>query len=595
MTAHALATVAAVAVAVRLTGRSVPARFPTKCTLCAAFVAKGSGAVRAIGRKPDGGTAWQVQCDRCERGERLPVDSPALARGVVLTTQQDAVVNAMRAGESIFVRARAGTGKTFTLVQGLIAMSQVSRRRTAVLAFNREMADELREKCPADVAFCRTLDAIAHRALTLEFGTAGKAEDTAGNWILDGSRLKRIARGIARLAGLKKFAGIGESAQFMRVYRDESREGFERFVAEFNIETPEFPGKEGIPGDSLDLERWYRMACETLAMVRNPEMDSHGRRLFSFEDGHEMIANGAISAPSWLTVIIDEAQDVSVLNIDMLRRVVEREGNVIAVGDDRQAIYGFRGAAPDSVERLIATFGLRELPLTLTRRCAKAIVALAREIVPDFEAAPDAPDGSVEFPSEGEWHPMNDVSRGEWIISRTNAPLVKIAMSYIEARKPFRFLGRDALASIRNWCVELGGDLRRFSALTETEVLARASGATEAEQADAELRADDREVERLADRESTLRALALGAKTGRTVLDRIAEISANGGGDPSQMVTLSSVHQAKGKEAHTVHMCGTTFYMPGGRRIEEENLWYVAVTRAKTRLVIAEFPPRKRG
>ncbi len=79
-----------------------------------------------------------------------------------------------------------------------------------------------------------------------------------------------------------------------------------------------------------------------------------------------------------------------------------------------QAIYGFAGADAESMSRMIKELSLGyrtsgetgitgdgrgciTLPLTVTRRCGKAIVDEAKKIVPDFESHPDNGPGKVSY------------------------------------------------------------------------------------------------------------------------------------------------------------------------------------------------------
>ena len=43
-------------------------------------------------------------------------------------------------------------------------------------------------------------------------------------------------------------------------------------------------------------------------------------------------------------ILIDEFQDINRIQYDVIRMLAEPENNIFAVGDDDQAIYGFRGA-----------------------------------------------------------------------------------------------------------------------------------------------------------------------------------------------------------------------------------------------------------
>ncbi len=76
-----------------------------------------------------------------------------------------------------------------------------------------------------------------------------------------------------------------------------------------------------------------------------------------------------------------------------------------------------------------------------------------------------------------------------------------------------------------------------------------------------------------------------------TVPELIARIDSLFGDTPpggdNRTITLSSIHKAKGLEAERVYLLQDTLY-PGGdkTRIEEANLEYVGVTRAKRTLVM---------
>ncbi|TSD65764.1 ATP-dependent DNA helicase [Aeromicrobium piscarium] len=112
-------------------------------------------------------------------------------------------------------------------------------------------------------------------------------------------------------------------------------------------------------------------------------------------------------------VLLDEYQDTSVAQRDLLRAVFAGQG-ISAVGDPAQGIYGWRGAASGNLAAFLDDFaGEKDSPgtrhaLSVTRRCAPEIIDLAavvareyyeddavKPIVTPLRAAPENPPGEV--------------------------------------------------------------------------------------------------------------------------------------------------------------------------------------------------------
>ena len=107
-----------------------------------------------------------------------------------------------------------------------------------------------------------------------------------------------------------------------------------------------------------------------------------------------------------------------------------------------QAIYGFRGAAQDGMGMMRpGELNADKLGLTTTYRCPKSVVAHAAKIVPDYHAAPSAPDGSVKEVGR-DWMTSN-AAVGDAILSRLNAPLMPAVLRFLREGKPARVEGRD--------------------------------------------------------------------------------------------------------------------------------------------------------
>jgi DNA helicase II / ATP-dependent DNA helicase PcrA len=115
----------------------------------------------------------------------------------------------------------------------------------------------------------------------------------------------------------------------------------------------------------------------------------------------------------WKVVLLDEYQDTSVGQLRMLEALFGRDTGhpVLAVGDPRQSIYGWRGASAGTIERFARTFpGLPDRPaqrLTLATswRNDRAVLAVANAVsgmlpapdqpLPDLAPAPTAGSGAV--------------------------------------------------------------------------------------------------------------------------------------------------------------------------------------------------------
>jgi DNA helicase-2/ATP-dependent DNA helicase PcrA len=105
-------------------------------------------------------------------------------------------------------------------------------------------------------------------------------------------------------------------------------------------------------------------------------------------------------------ILVDEFQDVNQLQLDVLTGLRRNDPRVTLVGDDAQAIYGFRGASPRFLLDADLYFdGLTTIILDLNYRSSSAILSVANAI------GADAPEGFCavlreETPVLGASHPL---------------------------------------------------------------------------------------------------------------------------------------------------------------------------------------------
>lgn len=77
-------------------------------------------------------------------------------------------------------------------------------------------------------------------------------------------------------------------------------------------------------------------------------------------------------------ILVDEAQDTNPIQCEIIARLCKPKSVIVTVGDRKQAIYGFRGASATAMDIMSQRFAMREMPLSVSYRCAKNIVKEAQ-------------------------------------------------------------------------------------------------------------------------------------------------------------------------------------------------------------------------
>jgi superfamily I DNA/RNA helicase len=321
------------------------------------------------------------------------------------------------------------------------------------------------------------------------------------------------------------------------------------------------------------MERVAKLAL--VARDAAKERDLQGR--VGFDDMIFLPVALRLARPWYDMVIIDEAQDMNAAQILLARASCKKTGRIVVVGDDRQAIYGFRGADAGSLDRLKAELSATELPLTVTYRCGKSIVARAASIVPDFTAAPSAPDGIVDsLPNEDEL--FKNAKPGDFVLCRRNAPLMSTCLGFLKRGIAARVEGRDVATGLKVAVSKLRAKsvpdfIERVGGWLKKEV-ARASKISSED-------ARQDKVDRLSDQADALVALAEGCASVAEIGVRIETLFGDHGEGGPRQIVCSSIHRAKGLEADRVFVLVEEKKRPGRGGKEEANIDYVAVTRAR--------------
>lgn len=498
------------------------------------------------------------------------------------STFQQAVFDFVTAGKgSAIVVAVAGSGKTTTIVEALKRIP--TDQKVTFLAFNKSIATELQSRIPRH-AQALTTHSLGFQAIRKSLGSvkvdgdkvkklieADKAVYPTGVW-----RIMRYKLG--RMVGLAKNHGIAPEDTDALGLLPDAMETWLKLMAHFEIlddgELAEHLRHAGIeqPPEEYLVAGTRRILRASLADTKTIDFDD---MIYL-----PVVFNFAMPKSDWL--FVDEAQDISGIQLAMIEKALSKNGRLVAVGDPHQAIYGFRGADANALNNIAAKFAACHLPLSISYRCPKKVVTEAQRYVKHILPSETAPDGMVEFREKMKF---SDFQPNDMVVCRFKAPVVKLAYRLLAAKVQCKIIGRDIGAGLVS--------LIRGLKCSTLPALATAVKDWHKLACEKKLAKDpEADLTDLNEKEEMLSTIIQMSGTG-TVDGLIAEIEALFTEDARGVVRLSTIHKAKGLEANRVFWLNSNYTLKKAKQEwqqeQENNLRYVAVTRAKDYLAFIEL------
>ena len=283
-------------------------------------------------------------------------------------------------------------------------------------------------------------------------------------------------------------------------------------------------------------------------------------------------------------VFLDEGQDTNPVRRAIAKLALKPGGRLATFGDPKQGIYGFTGATSDALDVIKQEFNAIELPLTVCYRCDAAIVNHAKRLVPYIEAAPGAGEGVVASaprdPQTGAatWQTM--LAADDAILCRNTAPLIAMAYELLGQGIACRVAGRDIGVGLVNLIKKMKA--KGLENLTE-KLLAW----QEREIAKFTAKGEEQKAEAIRDKVECIETfVAMLDERARTVPALIAKIESLFGEGNVNVLTLSTIHKAKGREWNKVviirpDLMPSKWARQDHQFQQELNLIYVAETRAR--------------
>jgi len=464
---------------------------------------------------------------------------------------QEAIFNHIKnSTQHAVIEAVAGSGKTTTLVESLKICGTSD---VIFVAFNKHIADELVPKVPKGVKVT-TMHSFGFSQIKRAYPKAVLNNDKARKIIIENISNLNMENVNDKFEYMNNLVSI---IDLLRLNLCSDNESAKNIILKHSLEY-----RESILEDAFKIIK----------------LMNQSRDIIDFVDMIYIPAIEDIRINEYSLVLVDECQDLSKCQIKLLSKMVNSNGRILAVGDRHQAIYGFGGADTESFDTLCNMDNTVLLPLSISYRCSKKVVERAQMIVPTIQYAENAIIGNVNMNGS-----LKSVNYGDFILCRTNAPLISLALKMISEGKKATVKGLDIgkkllnnLKSTKTNKVEDAIDVlweRYFIAKDELD--------------NSEFNMKSKLV--LLNMEDMIQAtiaISNGCRTFDEVSDKINKVFSD---TKNSGITLSTVHKAKGLEADNVHIIKPQLLPLKNLTLsweieQEDNLHYVAITRAKENL-----------
>lgn len=293
---------------------------------------------------------------------------------------------------------------------------------------------------------------------------------------------------------------------------------------------------------------------------------------------------------------LDEAQDTDKNQMKLVKLITRKHGNIFVVGDENQLIYEWRSAMPGSLSNFYQEFpGTKKLFLGTNYRSTRRLVEFFKKIVPvdnglasHMRPAPNADEGYdptfTKYKDENEemekvLGAVTDVENTA-ILARTNRQLWKFENTCIRKNIKYRLLGKTGF-----WD---NGELKKLIELVKEQDHQTGPAAPIVKQ----VIERSRIIEKYRvpfkfgqkNPEENINDAYLVATRFNSIGEFLKHVNKAKHAHKNRTgLTISTVHQMKGKEADTVFLTGCdegTMPHEKGELPEEKRIFFVAATRA---------------
>jgi len=306
-----------------------------------------------------------------------------------------AQLEAARQSGTVVVLAGAGTGKTRTLVAGIVDRIRhrgMPPHRILAVTFTNKAAGEMKSRIAAALGeacsprWVGTFHGHGRRQLRADPEIAGLRD---GFDICDAEDSRRIVRRLLEKACAAGFDGGDDVSMKQRVRSVSTRIALlkEKLILPNDaVRTVEGLIGQGELGEAEDLNAWREAAAlyrPYQSLLREANMADFTDLLLwptitmLRDDAYRLDWAGRFDA-----ILADEFQDVNRLQFLWLKALSQDHGELLCTGDDAQSIFGWRGASVRIIRSFLAEFPHgRMIALEQNFRSTGHILAAANAVI----------------------------------------------------------------------------------------------------------------------------------------------------------------------------------------------------------------------
>ena len=338
-----------------------------------------------------------------------------------------------------------GTGKTQTLLNKVMEYKEAGTPldRIGYFALTKKAAYEARDRLLETYLFLKKKDVKHFRTLhSFAFRYLGLKEEN----VMQEEHYKTIGEE----CGLRIKYATYEKNDFNGIFTSNSE-----YLSLINLAAV----KRINVLDQLDKNEHLGKIERDKLQVVEKHIDDY-KQTYGLIDYNDMIKKFTTQqqCPSFEVIFIDEAQDLSLLQWDMIKLLQQNSKDVYIAGDDDQAIFGWAGADVDSFIK----FDAIEIPLKQSKRVPRMIHTRALLRLDNIKSGrlekpwntPTSEDGTIKIFFSID--PIN-MQKGDWyILARTNDLLKPIIRDlkkrglYFETKQG-RSISESLYRDILNW------------------------------------------------------------------------------------------------------------------------------------------------